>query len=32
VRNTEGLLQAAMEGGAVAAMRPHGRFLTLTRK
>ena len=32
VHNTEGLLHAAMEGGAVAAMRPHGRFLTLARE
>ncbi|MEL0022493.1 MAG: DUF364 domain-containing protein, partial [Rickettsiales bacterium] len=32
VRNTDGLLQAAMEGGAVAAMRPHGRYLTLRRE
>jgi uncharacterized protein len=32
VRNTEALLHAAMEGGAVAAMRPHGRFLTLVRE
>jgi uncharacterized protein (DUF4213/DUF364 family) len=32
VRNTEALLNAAMEGGAVADIRPHGRFLTLTRK
>jgi uncharacterized protein (DUF4213/DUF364 family) len=32
VCNTTALLNAAMEGGAVAAMRPHGRFLTLTRE
>jgi uncharacterized protein (DUF4213/DUF364 family) len=32
VRNTEALLHVAMEGGAVAAMRPHGRFLTLARE
>jgi len=29
--NTDALIHTAMEGGAVAAMRPHGRFLTLTR-
>lgn len=29
--NTEALLRMVMEGGAVAAMRPHGRFLTLLR-
>ena len=29
VRNTEALLQAAAEGGAVAALRPHSRFMTL---
>jgi uncharacterized protein (DUF4213/DUF364 family) len=32
VRNTKALLNTAMEGGAVAAMRPHGRFLTLARE
>ncbi len=31
-RNTEALLRTIMEGGAVAAMRPHGRFLTLERQ
>ena len=29
--DTQAIIQAIMEGGAVAAMRPHGRFLTLTR-
>ena len=31
-KNTEALLRTVMEGGAVAAMRPHGRFLTLERQ
>ncbi len=31
-KNTEALLQTVMEGGAVAAIRPHGRFLTLKRQ
>ncbi len=29
--NTDALIHTAMEGGAVSAMRPHGRFLTLMR-
>ena len=29
--NTDALIHTVMEGGAVSAMRPHGRFLTLMR-
>lgn len=32
VRNSEALLRIIMEGGAVRAMRAHGRFLTLERQ
>ena len=30
--NTDALIHTAMEGGAVSAIRPHGRFLTLMRQ
>lgn len=32
VRHAAALTQAVMEGGAVSAMRPHGRFVTLLRR